>query len=145
MNYDPLQNTVHATTAWSPRSWSFDRLVRTGDVITVPSRPLARPVSNRPVENRDVWQRVDSKAVVRLEGVCYLKFPVTTSEFETVTFRPVVQSSQPMAPPRVSCFSNIPIHCSVSFLIILSNVYKYCTRFLYIPFCWTTLSQIHDL
>jgi hypothetical protein len=52
---------------------------------------------------------------------------------------------QPLAPPRAPCFSNNPIHCSVSILIILSNVYKYCTRFLYILFYWTTLSQIHDL
>ena len=41
---------------------------------------------------------------------------------------------QPMAPPRAHWFSNIPVHCSASFLIILSNVYKYCARFLYILF-----------
>lgn len=84
---------MNATTAWSQRSCSFDRLVRICDVIKVPSRPLVRPVSSRPVENRDVWLRgwVDSKAVVRPEGVCYLKFPITPSEFEAVNFRPVVQ------------------------------------------------------
>jgi len=40
------------TTAWSQRSCSFDRPVRTGDVITGPSCALARPV-----ENRNVWTR----------------------------------------------------------------------------------------
>ena len=33
MNYDPLQITMRATTAWSPRSWSFDRPAGNGDVI----------------------------------------------------------------------------------------------------------------
>jgi len=38
LNYDSLQITMHArTTAWSQRSGSFDRPVRTGDVIN----PLA--------------------------------------------------------------------------------------------------------
>jgi hypothetical protein len=44
------------TTAWSQRSLSFDRQVTTRDItMKVPSCALARPVSNRPVENRDVW------------------------------------------------------------------------------------------
>ena len=43
------------TTVWSRPSWSFDRPVRTGDVIIkVPSCDLARPVNSRPVENRNV-------------------------------------------------------------------------------------------
>jgi len=45
------------TTAWSQRSWSFDRPVRTGDVIKVTSCVLARPVSSRPVEKPEVWTR----------------------------------------------------------------------------------------
>jgi len=43
------------TTAWTQRSWSFDRPVRNGDVIKVPSCALARTVGCRPVENRKVW------------------------------------------------------------------------------------------
>ena len=93
MNYGPLQITVHATTAWSQRSCSFDQPVRTGDVINVLSRPLARPVSCRPVENRDVWLTgwVKPMAIVRPEGVFSLKFPITPPVFEPITFRPVMQ------------------------------------------------------
>ena len=43
------------TTAWSHISWSFDRPVRTGEVIKVPSFGLSSPVSSLPVENWKVW------------------------------------------------------------------------------------------
>jgi len=53
-----MQITVHArTTAWSQRSCSFDRPVRTGDVIKAQSYALVRPVNSRPIENRNVWTR----------------------------------------------------------------------------------------
>jgi hypothetical protein len=37
------------TTAWSQRCWSFDRPVRTGDVIEIPSFVLSRPIENQDV------------------------------------------------------------------------------------------------
>jgi hypothetical protein len=39
------------------RSWSFDRLMRIGDVIKVPSCALVPSVSCWPVENRGVWKK----------------------------------------------------------------------------------------
>ena len=44
-------------TSWSQRSCSFDRPVRPRYVIKVPNCALARPVSSRPVENRNMWTR----------------------------------------------------------------------------------------
>ena len=51
-----MQITVHSQ-LFGQLSWSFDQLMRIGDVIKVLSCALTPPVSCRPVENRVVWKK----------------------------------------------------------------------------------------
>jgi hypothetical protein len=73
--YDTLQIIAH-TRLLGQLSWSFDRPVRIGD-IKVPSCVLARSVSCRPVEKRDVWKKpYGAETVKKGDRICCQKCTV---------------------------------------------------------------------
>jgi hypothetical protein len=148
MNYDPLQITLHVRLlGHSVLGPSTDRLEPEPEML-LKFQVVLSPVRSAVGRSKTATcaREAESTPWPSVAGrIMSFKISSNTIGIRTLQLSACNAVPRPMAPTRAPCFTNFPIHCSVSFLTVLSKVYKYYTRFLYILFYWTTLSQIHDL